>query len=121
MASVIVPFALATGRQERSPAHDPAVPLPAEGAAPGRRVPAEAILAVGRRIRLAASLPEAAPTASRPRMQRKHKLMLVTAAAVLYLGGSEARRNFKPRATLIEVPDARGNAIAALPAPRSAA
>lgn len=138
MAAVILPFALATGRQVRGPAHDPALPIqgamtldldgglsPLRGPLPAaagsftadaapRRVPADAILAIGRRIRTAASLSEAAP-AARLRMPRKHKLMLVTAAAVLYLGGSEARRNFKPRAVLIEVPDARANAIAALP------
>ncbi len=154
MAAVILPFALATDRPVRSTVQDPAPrmpgamtldldgglsplrgPLPAAsgGFAPGetaprRRVPAEAILAIGRRIRRAASLPAAnlsvaedvapvqAPSqvAARPRMPRKHKLMLLTAAAVLYTGGMEARRHFKPRAVLIEVPNTRTNAIAAL-------
>ncbi|GJD61501.1 hypothetical protein [Methylobacterium frigidaeris] len=150
MAAVILPFALAIGRQVRAPAQDPAPrvqgamtldldgglsplrgPLPAAtgsfvpgaSAPPRRRVPADAILAIGRGIRRAASLPEAAPApaAARPRMPRKHKLMLVTAAAVLYLGGTEARRHFKPRAVLIEVPDTRAHAIAALPPRRPAA
>jgi hypothetical protein len=151
VAAVILPFALATDRQVRSTAPGPAPrmqgamtvdldgglsplrgPLPAAAggfapgeAAPRRRVPAEAILAIGRRIRRAAELPAAelpatpetapAPAAARPRMPRKHKLMLLTAAAVLYTGTMEARRHFKPRAVLIEVPNARTNAIAALP------
>ena len=63
----------------------------------------------------AALTPTSAPAAARPRMPRKHKLMLLTAAAVLYTGSMEARRHFKPRAVLIEVPNARTNAIAALP------
>jgi hypothetical protein len=137
VAAVILPFAFAPGQPARSPAQDPALPLqgamtldldgtpsplpaasfPTDAAAPSpRRVPADAILAIGRGIRNAASLPESAPAAAaRRRMPRKHKLMLLTAAAVLYSGGMEARRHFKPRAVLIEVPSARTNAIAALP------
>ena len=54
-------------------------------------------------------------------MPRKHKLMLLTAAAVLYTGGLEARRHFKPRAVMIEAPTSRAHAIAALPLQRPAA
>ncbi|MET7243067.1 hypothetical protein ABZT49_06830 [Methylobacterium sp. EM32] len=128
MAADILPFAIAPGRREQSPTGDPAQPIPGAAAldrdgsvptdaAPRRRVPADAILAIGRASRHAACRPDAAPAPvpARRRMERKHKLMLVTAAAVLYLGGSEARRHFKPRAVLIEVPNARTNAIAALP------
>ncbi|AWN54269.1 hypothetical protein [Methylobacterium sp. 17Sr1-1] len=128
MAADILPFALAPGRQEPSPADGSAPRIPGAtaldrdgsvptDAAPRRRVPADAILAIGRGIRPAAGRPDAAPAPvpARRRMERKHKLMLVTAAAVLYFGGSEARRHFKPRAVLIEVPNARTNAIAALP------
>ncbi|AWN48049.1 hypothetical protein DK419_18355 [Methylobacterium terrae] len=181
MAAVILPFALATGRQVRAPAQDPTprpqgwMTLDLDGAvsplrgalpraagtfdrAPGlpakRRVPAQAILAIGRRIRRAANTPHVravpdavpartilqapqaateAPQAAaeaprtsvrppaRPRMPRKHKLMLVTAVAVLYTGGLEARRHWKPRAVLIEAPHARTHAIAALPARMPAA
>ncbi|TNC11058.1 hypothetical protein FF100_20875 [Methylobacterium terricola] len=141
MAAVILPFALAAGRQVQGPApQDPAPrdhgwmtvdldgavsPLrgklpdatgrfPGPPAAQARRVPAEAILAIGRRmLRSAPAAQDPAP--ARPRMPRKHKLMLLTAAAVLYTGGMEARRHFKPRAVLIEVPSTRANAIAALP------
>lgn len=129
MAAVILPFASAPSRQERSLDDDPTLPIqgattldlrggvPTDAGSLRRRVPADAILAIGRGIRQAAVRPEPAPApvGARTRMQRKHKLMLVTAAAVLYLGGSEARRHFKPRAVLIEVPNARTNAIAALP------
>lgn len=128
MAAVILPFASAPDRQEQSPAGDPAPPIPGAAAPdraggvptdapPRRRVPADAILAIGRGTRPAAVRPDAvsAVVPARRRMERKHKLMLVTAAAVLYLGGSEARRHFKPRAVLIEVPSTRTNAIAALP------
>lgn len=92
-------------------------------AAPPRRVPAGAILAIGRRIGRTAALPVDPPpqAAARPRMPRKHKLMLLTAAAVLYTGSMEARRHFKPRAVLIEVPSTRAHAIAALPSARPAA
>jgi hypothetical protein len=38
--------------------------------------------------------------------------MLVTAAAVLWSGGMEARKHWKPRAVLIEVPHATTHAIA---------
>ncbi|KTS45740.1 hypothetical protein NS230_23365 [Methylobacterium indicum] len=98
-------------------------PLPAANGrfghepAPARRVPAEAILAIGRRIRRTAPTPAPAPAvaAARSGMPRKHKLMLLTAAAILYTGSMEARRHFKPRAVLIEVPSTRAHAIAALP------
>ncbi len=135
MAAVILPFSSGTGRQERSPA--PELASPAQGrmafdldggfapASPPRRVPAEAILAIGRRLRRNAALPvEPVPQAAAParaRMPRKHKLMLLTAAAVLYTGGLEARRHFKPRAVMIEVPNSRAHAIAALPLQRPAA
>ncbi len=178
MAAVILPFALATGRQVRGSLQDPAprpqgwmtldldgAMSPLRGRLPRafgsfdrglglparRRVPAEAILAIGRRARRAANTPPVrevtdavpartivqalpashlapqtfaqrpkaeAPRTSvqapgRPGMPRKHKLMLVTAVAVLYTGGMEARRHWKPRAVLIEVPHARTHAIAA--------
>ncbi|SFU95762.1 hypothetical protein SAMN02799631_03441 [Methylobacterium sp. 174MFSha1.1] len=128
MAADILSFALAPGRQEQSPTGDPAPQIPGTtaldragsapaDAAPRRRVPADAILAIGRGMPHAACRPDAAPAPvpARRRMERKHKLMLVTAAAVLYLGGSEAHRTFKPRAVLIEVPNVRTNAITALP------
>lgn len=144
MAAVILPFALATGRQVRGPAQqDPAPrgqgwmtvdldgavsplrgPLPAAAARfadlaaapPRRRVPAEAVVAIGRRVLRTAPAPQDAdPAPARARMPRKHKLMLLTAAAVLYTGGMEARRHFKPRAVLIEMPTTRSNAIVALP------
>ncbi len=146
MAAVILPFSSGAGRQDRSPATELAPPmqgrmtldldgglsplrgkLPAAGGsfapAVSRRVPADAILAIGRRICRAASLPaEPAPQDGAPRrMPRKHKLMLLTAAAVLYTGGMEARRNFKPRAVMIEAPASRAHAIAALPLQRPAA
>ncbi|MGE7414635.1 hypothetical protein [Methylobacterium tarhaniae] len=151
MAAVILPFALATGRQQRAPLLGPAPrlqgwmtldldgalsplrgPLPAAigsfapggTAGPRRRVPAEAILAIGRRARRTANRPAARdtfpvralpPTPARATMPRKHRLMLLTAVAVLYSGGMEARRNWKPRAVLIEAPQSRAHAIAALP------
>ncbi|WP_279356267.1 hypothetical protein [Methylobacterium indicum] len=142
MAAVILPFALSSGPRPAQEAVPPARgamtldldgtvsplrgPLPAANGrfghepAPARRVPAEAILAIGRRLRQAAG-PSAAPQAATPvvaarsGMPRKHKLMLLTAAAILYTGSMEARRHFKPRAVLIEVPSTRAHAIAALP------
>ena len=94
MAAVILPFSPGADRQERSPAPELAPPMQGRmtlerdgGFAPPastRRVPAEAILAIGRRLRRTASLPvepvpqEAGP--ARARMPRKHKLMLLTAA-----------------------------------------
>ncbi|QRE77320.1 hypothetical protein [Methylobacterium aquaticum] len=141
MAAVILPFSSGPGRQDEVPAPQPGAPAqgrttldldggasPLRGgsfapAAPARRVPAEAILAIGRRICRAAALPdEPAPQAGAPRrMPRKHKLMLLTAAAVLYTGGMEARRTFKPRAVMIEAPISRAHDIAALPLQRPAA
>ncbi len=139
MAAVILPFALSSGPRPAQEAVPPARgamtldldgtvsplrgPLPAANGrfghepAPARRVPAEAILAIGRRIRRAAPTQATAPAvaAARSGMPRKHKLMLLTAAAILYTGSMEARRHFKPRAVLIEVPSTRAHAIAALP------
>ncbi|KTS16242.1 hypothetical protein NS228_26860 [Methylobacterium indicum] len=139
MAAVILPFALSSGPRPAQEAVPPARgamtldldgtvsplrgPLPAANGrfghepAPARRVPAEAILAIGRRIRRTAPTPAPAPAvaAARSGMPRKHKLMLLTAAAILYTGSMEARRHFKPRAVLIEVPSTRAHAIAALP------
>ncbi|SEP44271.1 hypothetical protein SAMN04487843_12060 [Methylobacterium sp. ap11] len=149
MAATILPFALSSGARPTQEAVPPARgamtldldgamsplrgPLPAASgrfvraaAAPARRVPAEAILAIGRRLRQSAT-PSAAPQAATPEaatsvlaaarsgMPRKHKLMLLTAAAILYTGSMEARRHFKPRAVLIEVPSTRAHAIAAMP------
>ncbi|MFH6784427.1 MULTISPECIES: hypothetical protein [Methylobacterium] len=149
MAAVILPFSLAGGRQGQAPAERDPAPrdqgwmtvdldgtvsplrgrLPAAAgrfaeadAPPRRRVPAEAILAIGRRMLRTAPAQAPAPqvpaskvpTAAATRMPRKHKLMLLTAAAVLYTGGMEARRHFKPRAVMIEVPSTRAHAIAAL-------
>ena len=142
MAAAILPFALATVRQVRGPASNlPPRPqgwmtldldgalsplrgrLPAATgsfapALPRRRVPADAILAIGGRLRPGLDAPPpvrgAAPAAAPAlrRMPRKHKLMLVTAAAVLWSGGMEARKHWKPRAVLIEVPHATTHAIA---------
>ncbi|TGE02589.1 hypothetical protein [Methylobacterium nonmethylotrophicum] len=155
MAAVILPFALATGRQVRGAAPE-AGPRPqgwmtldldgalsplrgrlpaaagrfpwgsAEIPALRRQVPAEAFLAIGRRLRRPANVPLAPRVAEEPpaaprRMPRKHKLMLMTAALVLYTGGMEARRHWKPRAVLIEVPHATSHAIARLTAGRPAA
>lgn len=143
MAATILPFAPSSGTRPTQEAVPPARgamtldldgavsplrgPLPAASgrfaraaAAPARRVPAEAILAIGRRLRQVAS-PSGAPQAATPvvaarsGMPRKHKLMLLTAAAILYTGSMEARRHFKPRAVLIEVPSTRAHAIAAMP------
>ncbi|KMO11278.1 hypothetical protein SQ03_27635, partial [Methylobacterium platani JCM 14648] len=84
---------------------------PAEAAPPLRRGPAEAILVIGRRVRPAATLQAAtfppATLPARPRMPRKHKLMLLTAAAGLYTGSMEGRRHFKPRGGLVEGPQNR--------------